>query len=653
MGFTARRLVWPAAAMVGVAAILGVLAFLQYRWATQISDNEYERMRTQLRTATGQFRQDFYRDLVSASAVFQVDSELLASRDWTRFNARYEEWQRNPANTELVSSVYIWDMKASQGNQELQLDHQAGGFVAGKFPEHIRKMLQSTPWRAPGGTLRRISWTFEPTLPGMVRPIFPSRQIWSSIREEGVERPSRRRSRGDDVRDEDRSLDARSEEARAQEPRPQDEIGVVIIELNANFLVHQLFPALVQRHLTLSGTTTYTGINYHVSIFSTTDPQHPFFESGPTLPRKEDKPDVEIGLIESPFVNNRPPQGQRPRNATDPQPPDPLRQSPVLRRYAMAFPAAMIPGRTNNWRLAVQHPAGSLKAAVASTRRANLMMSFGALVILAGSIVLLFVAMHRTRALAKMQMEFVAGVSHELRTPVSVICSAADNLAEGVVDGKPQVQNYGQLIRGEARRLASMVEQILLFSTGKQNTGRYNLQPVDIVAVIEGVLRDTSTAVTSAGMVLERSIDPDLPHVMADGGAVSRCLENLVSNAIKYGASGGWMRVSASLKTEDGNRRHRPEVAITVEDHGMGIASSDLRRIFEPFYRGKSAQDSQIHGTGLGLSLARKLARAMRGDIHVESEAGRGSCFTLTLPAAEMPTVTEHESLNEPVHTAD
>jgi two-component system phosphate regulon sensor histidine kinase PhoR len=137
--------------------------------------------------------------------------------------------------------------------------------------------------------------------------------------------------------------------------------------------------------------------------------------------------------------------------------------------------------------------------------------------------------------------------------------------------------------------------------------------------------------------------------VIGDGGAVARCLENLVSNAIKYGATGGWVRVSASSV----NGRNRPEVAITVEDHGMGVASSDLRRIFEPFYRGKAAQDSQIHGTGLGLSLARKLAHAMRGEILVESEPGKGSRFTLTLPAAEMPTVTENESVNEPVHTAD
>jgi len=609
--------------MAGVAGILGVLAVLQYRWTMQISDDEHERMRTQLRTAIGQFRQDFYREMVTASAVFQVDAELLSGHDSTRFDARYAEWSHNPANLELVTNVYIWDMRAAEGHQELKLDRQSGAFVGGTFPAEVKKVLKSAPWRAPGGTLRRIAWSFDATLPGMVRPVYRFRPGWSSGTEEaGGGRPARERSQEDGV--------------------PGAElVGVTVIELNSSFVVHQVFPALVQRHLNLSGTT------YHVSIFSTVDPAHPIFESGPALAHTDDKPDAEMSLVESPFVQNRAP-GQRPRQPGDPPPPDPLRQSPVLRRYAMTSPAALIPGRSN-WRVAAQHPAGSLKAAVDTTRRANLMMSFGALMILFGSSSLLFAAIHRTRALAKMQMEFVAGVSHELRTPVSVICSAADNLAEGVVEGKAQVQNYGQLIRGEARRLASMVEQILLFSAGKQNTARYNLQPLDIVSVIDGVLRDHAPGIASAGMTLERAIDPELPHVMGDGGAVARCLENLVSNAVKYGAEGGWMRVSAS----SAGGRNRPEVAIKVEDHGMGIASSDLRRIFEPFYRGKSAQDSQIHGTGLGLSLARKLAHAMRGDILAESEPGKGSRFTLTLPAAEMPLMSEQESVNEPVHTAD
>jgi len=138
---------------------------------------------------------------------------------------------------------------------------------------------------------------------------------------------------------------------------------------------------------------------------------------------------------------------------------------------------------------------------------------------------------------------------------------------------------------------------------------------------------------------------PDLlrlhPHAFADGRQQLNVVVFRQRIRFKYGAQGGWMRVSAASV----NGRNRPEVSITVEDRGMGIASADLRRIFEPFYRGKAAQDSQIHGTGLGLSLSRKLAHAMRGEILVESELGKGSRFTLTLPAADMPTMTVPASL--------
>lgn len=219
--------------MAGVAAILGILAALQYRWTTQISDNEHERMRTQLRTATGQFRQDFYRDVVTASAVFQIDSELLAEHDWSRFNARYEEWLRNPANAELISNVYIWDLRAPDGRQELLLDRESGEFVANNFPEQVRKLLQASPWRAPGGMLRRISWTFDATLPGMLRPIYRFRGGWNPVREDEEARLFRNRP----------PLSRSPQTQQPDENVTPELVGVAVIELNTSFLTHQLFPA--------------------------------------------------------------------------------------------------------------------------------------------------------------------------------------------------------------------------------------------------------------------------------------------------------------------------------------------------------------------------------------------------------------------------
>jgi signal transduction histidine kinase len=235
----------------------------------------------------------------------------------------------------------------------------------------------------------------------------------------------------------------------------------------------------------------------------------------------------------------------------------------------------------------------------------------------------------RARRLAHMQMEFVAGVSHELRTPVAVICSAADNLAEGFVGSKEQVKEYGSLIRNEGRRLAGMIEQILRFASGQARQANYTLEPVSVNEAVERVLAGISALPAAEGFTVERAIDASLPPVKADAAALNHCLENLILNALKYGGDARWARVSAGAA--DGGSRIR----ILVEDHGIGIEAADLPHIFEPFYRGRAAQAAQIHGAGLGLSLAREIAEEMGGRLEVASEEGAGATFTLELQAAE------------------
>jgi signal transduction histidine kinase len=280
------------------------------------------------------------------------------------------------------------------------------------------------------------------------------------------------------------------------------------------------------------------------------------------------------------------------------------------------------------WQLLARHKGGSLESVVTADRRRNLLLSFGVLLLLAVSMALIIVSTQRARRLARLQMEFVAGVSHELRTPVAVICSAADNLAEGFVGGKDQVKEYGALIRNEGRRLAGMIEQILRFAAGQSRPASYHLEAVAVSTAISGVLASVSTLPEAEGFTVEREIEPDLPAVEADAAALNHCLENLILNALKYGGEKRWVRVHAG-KTDGGSR-----VRIAVQDRGAGIDPADLPHIFEPFYRGKSAQAAQIHGAGLGLSLARDIAEGMGGRLDASSEPGRGSTFTLELPAS-------------------
>jgi len=210
-----------------------------------------------------------------------------------------------------------------------------------------------------------------------------------------------------------------------------------------------------------------------------------------------------------------------------------------------------------------------------------------------------------------------------------VICSAADNLAEGFVSAREQVKDYGTLIRNEGRRLAGMIEQILHFAAGQSRAAHYEVGPVVVANAIGAVLASVSALPEAEGFSIEREIGADLPPVKADAGALNRCLENLVLNAIKYSGESRWVRIRATA-SED-----RSRVRIGVEDGGPGIDPADLPHIFEPFYRGKAAKAAQIHGTGLGLSLARAIAEGMGGRLLVSTEPGRGSIFTLELAAAE------------------
>ena len=263
--------------------------------------------------------------------------------------------------------------------------------------------------------------------------------------------------------------------------------------------------------------------------------------------------------------------------------------------------------------------------------RRDLLLGFGVLLVLAASMALVLVWTQRIRRLAKMQMDFVAGVSHELRTPVSVISSAAENLADGVVESALQVKQYGALIRNEAQRLAAMIGQVLLFAATRNDKQQYQPRPVPVAETIDSAVADLAHLTAANGFTVEKEVAPDLPPVMADPKALGRCLQNLMTNALKYGAGGRWM----GIRAQPGSGPEAGEVLITVQDRGQGIEPDEIPHIFEPFYRGNAARASQAHGTGLGLSLAKEAAEAMGGRLTVASRLGEGSAFTLHFPAAK------------------
>lgn len=270
-------------------------------------------------------------------------------------------------------------------------------------------------------------------------------------------------------------------------------------------------------------------------------------------------------------------------------------------------------GEEAQWRVIATYKSGTTQM-VEGLRLRNLAVSFGILLLMGISVAMLMRSTRRANALALQQMEFVAGVTHELRTPLAVIQSASQNLADGVATGEAQAKRYGGVIHDQSKRLGNMVEQVLRFA-GLSSQHGLQKAPVEVAPLLEEAAADCQAA-----MNFDAS---QAPAINGDRGALLHCMRNLLSNAAKHG--GGGVRVTA--------RASGAMVEIVVEDNGLGIDAADLPHIFEPFYRGQRAKEEQVQGSGLGLSLVKKIVEGHGGT--VEASSPGGARFRILLPAVK------------------
>jgi signal transduction histidine kinase len=184
------------------------------------------------------------------------------------------------------------------------------------------------------------------------------------------------------------------------------------------------------------------------------------------------------------------------------------------------------------------------------------------------------------------------------------------------------------MVQNEGRRLSAMVDHVIQFAQAESGRRRYVREPVPLGRVVERALTITFSDAGEARRVVNTRIASDLPDALGDETALTHALGNLLSNAVKYGTGGGGGAVKLEILPETGGR----EIRIDVHDDGPGIAPDDLGHVFEPYYRGKNA--NAIPGSGLGLSLVRKMIEGQGGRVAVLSPPGRGTTFTLHIPAA-------------------
>jgi signal transduction histidine kinase len=248
--------------------------------------------------------------------------------------------------------------------------------------------------------------------------------------------------------------------------------------------------------------------------------------------------------------------------------------------------------------------------------------------------------------------EFLANVSHELRTPLAAIVGYVDLLRDGSYgELAPRMIGPVDRIQASAEHLQALVDQIL--DLAKLSAGRLEVQrePLSLRAFVIDVASEIEPLIIEKGLTLSISVPATLPRLSTDPMHLRQILVNLLGNAVKF-TSRGSIAVRATLvadpvrAVEDRAVRQRPLlaaggswIALQVADTGIGIAEKDQQRIFDEFEQVDpgSRSDSVRRGTGLGLTITRRLARLLEGDITIESAPGKGSAFTCWLPVDPAP----------------
>lgn len=287
--------------------------------------------------------------------------------------------------------------------------------------------------------------------------------------------------------------------------------------------------------------------------------------------------------------------------------------------------------KDQNLYLTINHPVGGIETLYT---RKKVLYVLG-LIFLYISIILPLFYIHITHLNLKRSVErekeFTALISHELKTPLSVIQLGGENLKSGVVQDKDGVQYYGGLITEQAFKLKKMIEGILTISTIDQNMGNTVLQPESCIDMVEEVLDNLSNTIKKHNITIIRDFEAEGVIVPCHRVSITACLQNIIDNGIIYGASKSESR-ELRLVVEKVKRGRREGIRFLIQDYGPGIPASEWNTIFKSYYRGRSVMNDQIPGSGLGLSISRKIINKMGGSVTLNKSLKKGATFEIWLP---------------------
>jgi two-component system phosphate regulon sensor histidine kinase PhoR len=242
-----------------------------------------------------------------------------------------------------------------------------------------------------------------------------------------------------------------------------------------------------------------------------------------------------------------------------------------------------------------------------------------------GTWLIRFVDRSEARAAEQMRVDFVANASHELRTPLATLIGYAETLREQAEEIDPATrERFLAVVHDEARRMQRVVEDLISLSRIEAEKFTEPTDAVELAPLIDAALASSKRAADERGSELLRDVEPNLPQIAGDGSQILQLLDNLITNALRYGEPGTPVTVSADA---EGAMVH-----LAVSDEGEGIAPEHIKRVTERFYRVDTSRSRSLGGTGLGLSIVKHIVERHRGRLMIESELGRGTTVHVLLP---------------------
>jgi two-component system sensor histidine kinase SenX3 len=617
--------------------LLPVLAWLQFQWLDQLSQWEHDRIEDSLLANTTRFSEDFDRELSFLYRSFwvQLHPELeLKDALWNR----YANWRRQTRYPELLKNIHIYLPQGEELKGIYKFLRGSKTFLQEFWPQQLSHLEEKINNRPENKIVRGVFWESS-MAPAIVAPISK-------------------------LKTEDNSIIL------------EQQHGWIILELDMNAMKKNILPTMVEQYYAQGEMA-----EFDIQITSSAG-EELLFTNNPELEAGEEKTADAQALFfsilyrdlqmvstmqvasnpqnEALYQNYQVPLGE---NYTGMLSQFDLFQRSLFLEELDVYAGDINYGRPNAemaalwsqqlgrdqpenktnaglWKVTAVHKSGSLDTAINQVRDRNLAIVTGIILILGASGMVLVFSARRARRLARQQMEFVAGVTHELRTPLTIIRAAGDNLADYVIRDTEQLQKYGRMIENQGRRLSDMVEKILLYSRIQSGHQEYRFSPVSFYDVLNQALKDSQRYTEKHNILIETSVEDNLPEVMADMEALVSVVTNLLANAIKYGRSSRPVELKAWFSHD--KQTNTGKIHVSVRDYGRGIPSSEQIEIFKPFYRAESVRNEQLEGSGLGLSLVKQIVEAHNGTITLESRVSQGSTFTITIP-----TISNSEEINE------